>query len=195
MTVYYVNLRQTATGSGGAVTDAAGDSYSLGEAYPSGRQINGWDFGFTASVTSTANDKPYYTSQPHFAGFIGFNGQQFRIGGLTAGSYNIHTSNTKIDGSAATIGFKIYDSDGTTVLATEVSGSVGVDQYMDSNGVVWGTGPAAWTAGETPKLVTITGTNLYLGPGTNGTFMSTIGIEFVPPAVTAKGSTFMMMGV
>lgn len=198
MTVYWVNLRGTSGGPASYVGDGAGNSYCIGEAYPTGRQVNGYDFGFTASVTATANDKSYYPTFPHQAGFIGFGSQSFRISGLTGGqSYTIYLSGTLIDGSSA-VGYKFVDSDATTVLGAVISspGAVAVDNYMDANGVVWGTGPSAWVAGQTGRSVTPSGSTLYISPGTSPAYFSAVGIEPGAPPPAAVGTpTLMMMGV
>lgn len=192
MTYNYVNFRGSMAGPGGATVDAAGDTYSTGGVYPfAGTLINGvYPIGFGSDLDPISQNVDN-TLGPHFAGYVPSrsNGDQwdFRIGGLTAGTkYRIRAALGDRT-SAWTIGFKIRDSNHTTVLASCANTSVAAGSFMDATGVVR-TSAADWNTNNAYVEVTPTGTDLFFGRLDSGgyTYFSTIGIEAQVAAATSK---------
>jgi hypothetical protein len=150
-------------GSSGWVTDASGQTYCLGDAYPTTRAGLTFGWGGFTDIADRDNAAP---SVPEFAGINyrsdAAGSRDFRLDLPGPGSYAVRLA----IGDAA-IGqtdqyCRVLDSDGTTVLATPVAGAaVGTGQYWDASGVLRADA-TAWRASNAPATVTITGDHIFI---------------------------------
>lgn len=115
------------------VTDGAGDTYSLGAAYPETR--SGETFGW--SVDSTANARDRGTVRPKLAGIVfhsNGSGTRYFRWDKPAGTYTVRVA-LGDDGNSQVHKLVIRDGVGGTALAT-ITGSTGSVEWLDATGVV-----------------------------------------------------------
>lgn len=126
-----VNCRATS----GFIADGTGNTYSLGEAYPTTR--GGFTFGWSSSVAANTRDRA--TSYgPHYAGLC----FQPNSGGATvdfkvdlpsgAGAYNIKIVSGDYSSEQNS---KLILKDGASVIAT-LNGATAAGQIMDATGAI-----------------------------------------------------------
>lgn len=175
----WINFRATMAGPVGFLGDDASDSYSLGEAYPSGRSILGLTFGWSVAVAQ--NEYTTFAAKAHQAGRAAATGTQaFRIEGLTPGmDYKLHMSQGAIT-TGVGLGYRLFRADNSTLYFPEVNsaGTVATGNFMDANGAVFAS-PDLWSVGETGVAFTALDTAILLRRATNSAYWNAIGIEVV----------------
>lgn len=191
MSSIYIDFRATA----GFVTDPAGATYCIGDAYPVTR--GGVTFGWTAGVNATTADR----LNTNIAQLAGINYQQntftqsftfdlTAFGG--AGQYDIGLAMG--DASAANGPQFAEVKDGSTSLFT-VNGvdMTTANNFVDATGVV--RAESAWLAGQALKTVTFGGSTLTLiigDPAAGGVGYSCLACLYVANA-GASPSTPMLV--
>lgn len=180
-----INFRATAI----YVTDAAGQTYSIADAYPQTR--GGSTFGWTTAVDS----RDRTTGQDvRLAG----NCQQANSGtqaifrfNCPAGEYKIRLALGDAGGSQAKQYLQIRDSDSSTALLTidDTSGT-GNNAFDDATGVE--RSAAAWPGSNAEATITTTGAMffVYIGTPTAQTESSSIAHLHVEDAVAGPTSGF-----
>lgn len=124
-----ISLRATST----FVTDGAGDTYSLGAAYPETR--SGETFGWSADSTGNARDRD--TIRPKHAGIVfqaNGGGTRYFRWDKPAGTYSIRVA-LGDSSNLQTNKLVIRDGVGGTVLAT-IAGNTGVAEFLDASGAL-----------------------------------------------------------
>ncbi len=129
MASYGINMRA----SSGYVTDGAGETYSLGEAYPTTR--GGLTFGWQTNKTASARDRAS-SNDRRLAGMVftsnGGATSWFRIDLPAPGSYIIRLA----AGDGTTLNaHTLVLKDNTTTIATIGRTSTNVNNFLDATGV------------------------------------------------------------
>lgn len=158
-----INFRATAP----YVTDAAGQTYCLADAYPTGR--GGLTFGWPGSGIATYDgDATPGTYAPELAGGNYANASNgaadFQLDLPAAGTYSVRLAlGATFDTSYASISCRLVDGPTGSVLATVVAGATGggAGAYHDATGVLRAT-PTAWRTNNAAATVTTTGTSLVV---------------------------------
>lgn len=160
-----INLGIDVRNTSGYVADPAGDTYSLGEAYPTTR--GSLTFGFSSNQTGHSFNRSL-SVDPRLAGFVVSQG----VGSPTCGSLG-STLYFQVDlpngagtyAISVALGDASFSSvqnailcDGSTLLATISQGSVAAGSFVDATNAVYTA--ANWITSQTPITKTFAGTNL-----------------------------------
>lgn len=173
-----INFRATA----GYVTDGAGETYSLGEAYPTTR--GGQTFGFSSNKTADARDRSNSIDR-RLAGTVG----QANASGTADFTWDLPNGPGNYDFRIALgdAGFgqnhKCIIKDTSTVLGT-IEADTTTGQYLDAQGTVWFSG--TWAGGNVSIPLTFATGQLVLtiGGDTSGTLSTTLAhVSLVSTAV------------
>lgn len=184
------------------VTDAGGETYSLGEAYPITRA--GETFGW--SVDSTGNARDRDTLRPKTAGIVfhvNGSGTRYFRWDKPAGTYTVRvaigdSSNNQIHKLV------IRDGVGGSVLAT-ITGSTGVAEWLDATGVLRagydGITQSIWERDNVAlSLTNASGAFVFeIGDAAGGSAATTLAYVSVvaaaaPPTATLSGSLDTITG-
>lgn len=170
-----INFRATS----GYVTDGAGETYCLGEAYPVTR--GGYTFGFSTDLTGNARDRDA-SNDRRLAGCVfqvnTAGTADFILDLPAAGDYRIRAA----FGDAGSLQYQLVVlKDGTTTLAT-IDDYTGVDEYEDITGAHYFS-DTAWASSNVSADHTFAGTQLILtiGNHSSGTYSTSIAHLYVEP--------------
>ena len=179
MSNYGFNFRATS----GYVTDPAGTTYSIGDAYPQTR--NGITFGWTTAPTGVRDRS---TTVDHRLAGVCFEGSNntatFQVDLPAAGTYNIGCA----DGDAGFNGvggiITIFDNTTQKYQITENASTAG--QWEDINGTNF-TSDTAFFAGQAFQMITFSTTTFKMTfqSGSNG-FFAHLDINAVAGSFTPK---------
>ncbi len=162
------NFRATS----GYVTDGAGQTYSIGAAYPETR--NSVTFGWSADISSGGTNQCRDRNNGIDARLAGmcFDSQNqvvyFRVDLPSTGQYTIHLA---LGDNVNPQTHRVTIRDTTTTLAT-ISGSSSSNFYLDATGASYDN--VGWPTMETGVTFTFSTTQLriYIGDGTNNTTLA-----------------------
>jgi hypothetical protein len=178
MTYKGINFRATS----GFVTDAAGETYALGEAYPTTR--GGLTFGWSVSNTANTRDRAVIAGQEQTAG-INFTGNtasiDFRIDLPSTGAATIRLASGDGGGGSAN---HVQLLDGGVVFAT-IAGDLASSLWLDATGVA----RSNWNATNAPITHTFTSTNFTIragdGTSTGNTMLTHVDFDIAAADTTA----------
>lgn len=167
-----INFRATA----GYVTDGAGETHSLGEAYPITR--GGLTFGWAANQTANSRDRSTGIDR-RLAGIVfqsnSASATTFRLdlpGG--AGTYKVRLA-LGDNGGAQNIRCLVRDGTGGTTLATINGSMTTFGEWFDTAGNHW-LSPSGWVTNNVTQDLVFTASHLILeiGAHSSGTAASSI---------------------
>lgn len=147
-----INFRATS----GYVTDGAGETYSLGEAYPTTR--GGYTFGWDVGITAMSRDRNAAVDR-RLAGVISVapNQRTFRLDLPSTGTYQVCIGMGDYSYSTSEYYFQLLDN--TTAFATRDDATgLTANQFSDSNGNEYNA--ATWPGSHTCVERTFTSTIL-----------------------------------
>jgi hypothetical protein len=172
-----ISFRATST----FVTDAGGDTYSLGEAYPTTR--GGFTFGFDTNLTANSRDRG--TTTPRLAGIV-FMANSGAAKTFTwdlpsgAGTYNSRLALG--DGGASQTVYCVIKDGGTTLATLGPTTTGAANQFIDSAGN--NRTDSNWVASNTTIQKTFSGSTMVLelggaSGGSGNTAIAHVAVEFV----------------
>ena len=158
MANYGINVRATS----GYVTDGSGETYSLGEAYPTTR--GGLTFGWDANLTSASRDRNAGNDR-RLAGIIFWsNGagyvKTFRIDLPSTGDWIIRAA---FGDASATQQHYVSFRDNATTFASFSNVATGANEFADASGVV--RTHAAWPGSNASISRTFGSTSFFIDIG------------------------------
>jgi hypothetical protein len=156
-----INFRGTA----GLITDPAGQTYSLAEAYPTSR--GGLTFGWSGGSVGPADRADFAPYVPEFSGVnsavAAAGAADFRLDLPAAGTYAVRLALGDASYAQPSLYCSLHDGATGALLASVAAGSAteDVSQYLDATGALR-TNPADWRASNAAVSVAVTGTVPYL---------------------------------
>lgn len=176
-----INFRATS----GYATDGAGETYSLGEAYPTtrGSQTFGW------GSNRTGNSRDRAATNAHTSGIVfianGGSTDTFTVDLPSTGTYDVRLAIGDATNGQA---HKIVVKDDTTTLAT-ITGSTSAGQWLDATGTVR-TSYLLWESDNVALSLTFATTKLVLTVGDpSGSAATTIShVSYVSSSSGASAS-------
>ena len=177
MTIAGISFRATS----GYVTDNAGDTYSLGEAYPTTR--GGLTFGFDTNNTANTRNRNSSAGYERIAGMAFGTSRVFEVDLPAAGTYDLYLG-IGDDGSAWSVNMDIKDNT-TTLFNVTASASAG--NIADANGTV--TTDTGWISASSgrgvKRTVTFASTKLKIAYAATGFSIAHVAWEGVGATVNA----------
>src|SRR5262245_61944068 len=175
-----INFRATS----GYVTDGTGETYSLGEAYPTTR--GGATFGWVVDNTANSRDRDN-TNDRRLAGinFTNSGGRYFQIDLPAAGTYQVYAAagDAGSGGNGALWDF----CDTNAVLASLTGDLIAQNEFKDGSDVQ--RTAAAWPGSNAPVTLTFSTTAFRLKlrtPATNNNVIAHLRIQSVDNPATVR---------